>query len=213
MLLINLPHKLTRRVILQQAYHHTINSALIACTHTVSYSISLPARGSFHLSITVLVHYRLLTVFSLSKMVLLDSYWISCAPHYSGATRIVLTFIYRAITVSGCAFQHYSISQNKFHVVVLQPHYKVVWAVPRSLAATKGITDLFYFLPVTKMFQFTDLPLSVLCVHTKVVRFNSHRVSPFGHSRIKASYQLPVTFRRLVRPSSAVNTKVSTIRA
>ena len=78
-LLINLPHKLTRRVILQQAYHHTINSALIACTHTVSYSISLPARGSFHLSITVLVHYRLLTVFSLSKMVLLDSNSIQLA--------------------------------------------------------------------------------------------------------------------------------------
>ena len=29
-----------------------------ACKHTVSGSISLPARGSFHLSLTVLVHYR-----------------------------------------------------------------------------------------------------------------------------------------------------------
>ena len=90
--------------------------------------------------------------------------------------------------------------------MVLQPHINVVWAVPGSLAATEGITDLFYFLPVTKMFQFTDLPLSRLCVHLEVMRFDSHWVSPFGNLRIKASYQLPVTFRRLVRPSSAVNT-------
>lgn len=122
MLLINLPLKLTRRLILQQAYHHTMNSALIACTHTVSYSISLPARGSFHLSITVLVHYRLLTVFSLSKMVLLDSHGISRAPCYSGANRVNFIFDYRAITVSGCAFQHYSSNKIKSHIMVLQPH-------------------------------------------------------------------------------------------
>jgi|NOAtaT_5_FD_contig_71_1630145_length_1283_multi_11_in_0_out_0_1 hypothetical protein len=101
MLLVNLPLKLTRRVILQQAYYHTINGALIACTHTVSCSISLPARGSFHLSITVLVHYRSPTVFSLSKMVLLDSHGISRVPHYSGATEVCLIFVYRAITVFG----------------------------------------------------------------------------------------------------------------
>ena len=32
--------------------------ALCACKHKVSGSISLPARGSFHLSFTVLLHYR-----------------------------------------------------------------------------------------------------------------------------------------------------------
>ena len=29
-----------------------------------------------------------------------------------------------------------------------------VWALPRSLATTKGITDLFSLPPATKMFQF-----------------------------------------------------------
>ena len=38
---------------------------LTACKHTVSGSISLPARGAFHRSLTVLVHYRSLGVFSL----------------------------------------------------------------------------------------------------------------------------------------------------
>lgn len=35
-----------------------LSQAPTACTHTVSGSISLPFRGSFHLSLTVLVRYR-----------------------------------------------------------------------------------------------------------------------------------------------------------
>lgn len=38
----------------------------------------------------------------------------------------------------------------------------LVWPIPLSLAATKGVTVLFYFLPGTKMFQFPDLPRSNL---------------------------------------------------
>jgi hypothetical protein len=45
-----------------------------------------------------------------------------------------------------------------------------VWAVPRSLAATEGITVLFYFLPGTKMFQFPDLPRADLFIQSTVVR-------------------------------------------
>ena len=43
---------------------------------------------------------------------------------------------------------------------VLQPRIASysVWAVPRSLAATKGITDLFSFPRVTEMFHFSRLP-------------------------------------------------------
>ena len=37
-----------------------LHSAPTTCKHTVSGSISLPFRGAFHLSLTVLVHYRLL---------------------------------------------------------------------------------------------------------------------------------------------------------
>jgi hypothetical protein len=38
-----------------------------ACRHTVSGTISLPSRGAFHLSLTVLVHYRSSGVFSLGE--------------------------------------------------------------------------------------------------------------------------------------------------
>lgn len=48
----------TRRLILQKARRHASNSAPTACRHTVSGSVSLPSRGAFHLSLTVLVHYR-----------------------------------------------------------------------------------------------------------------------------------------------------------
>ena len=43
------------------------DDALTACKPTVSGSISLPSRGSFRLSLTVLVHYRWQRVFSLRR--------------------------------------------------------------------------------------------------------------------------------------------------
>src|SRR5919112_5137051 len=42
-------------------------TAPTACRHTVSGTLSLPSRGTFHLSLTVLVHYRSTGVFSLGK--------------------------------------------------------------------------------------------------------------------------------------------------
>ena len=47
-------HNITRRPVLQKVRYHTISSALSACKHTVSGTISLPSRGTFHLSLTVL---------------------------------------------------------------------------------------------------------------------------------------------------------------
>ena len=52
------PSRLTRK---------RANDALTLCKPTVSGSISLPSRGAFHLSLTVLVHYRSSWVFSLGK--------------------------------------------------------------------------------------------------------------------------------------------------
>src|SRR3989440_457651 len=56
------PHTVTRRLILQKARHHgrhrSDDDALAVCKPTVSGTISLPSRGTFHLSLTVLVRYR-----------------------------------------------------------------------------------------------------------------------------------------------------------
>ena len=45
---------LTRRLILPKARHHTTRGALTDCKRTVSGTISLPSRGTFHHSLTVL---------------------------------------------------------------------------------------------------------------------------------------------------------------
>ena len=44
----------TRRPVLQKVRRHTFNRATSACKHRVSGSLSLPSRGAFHLSLTVL---------------------------------------------------------------------------------------------------------------------------------------------------------------
>ena len=52
------PHAATRWLILQKARRHGAKAAPTACGRTVSGTVSLPSRGAFHLSLTVLVHYR-----------------------------------------------------------------------------------------------------------------------------------------------------------
>ena len=47
-------HNATRRSVLQKVQGRTLNCAPFACKHRVSGSLSLPSRGSFHLSLTVL---------------------------------------------------------------------------------------------------------------------------------------------------------------
>ena len=61
------------------------------------------------------------------------------------------------------------LSQASCHSVVLQPHGCIatimVWALPRSLATTRGIINLFSLPAGTKMFQFPALALRY-CVVT-----------------------------------------------
>ena len=55
---LNLPLPTSRRLILQQVRGQTFSRSPTACKLKLSCSISLPFRGSFHLSLTVLFHYR-----------------------------------------------------------------------------------------------------------------------------------------------------------
>ena len=57
-----------------------------ACKHTVSGTISLPSRGTFHHSLTVLIRYRSSGSIQAYQVVLADSHEISRAPCYSGTT-------------------------------------------------------------------------------------------------------------------------------
>ena len=106
-----------------------------------------PVRGAFHLSLTVLVHYRSLRSIQPYQMVLADSHRISPVPRYSGyCQKNKLCFAYRTITFYGLTFQKYSATNIFFTLQSYNPNIAVtmlVWAVPRSLATTWGITIVF----------------------------------------------------------------------
>ena len=90
-------------------------------------------------------------------------------------------------------------SQLLYNVSVLQPLRCVatsqVWALPRSLATTRGIISLFSLPPGTKMFQFPGLA-------GKSDGPSDRQVVPFGNPRIKGYLHLPEAYRSLSRPSS-----------
>ncbi len=79
-------------------------------------------QGSFHLSLTVLVHYRSLRSIQPYRMVPVDSYRITRVPHYSGYHYLTVLYLYRAITVYGYFFQSILVHCSS-NVVVLQPQY------------------------------------------------------------------------------------------
>ena len=83
----------------------------------------------------------------------------------------------------------------------------LVWAPPRSLAATRGIMS---FPRGTEMFQFPHLPPLCLCVQQRVAGHDPRRVVPFGYRRRLACLRPTVAFRSLPRPSSACIAKAST---
>ena len=98
---------LTRRLILQKARHHpTHRGALTDCKHTVSGTISLPSRGTFHPSLTVLTTLSVTPSIQAYRVVPADSQQIPRARCYSGNTHTPQphVFRYRTVTVYGRRF-------------------------------------------------------------------------------------------------------------
>ena len=88
----------------------------------------------------------------------------------------------------------------------------LVWALPISLAATLGIDVSFSssgYLDVSVH----RVPSAALFIHAAVTALHDRRVPPFGYPWLFARLQLPMAFRSLPRPSSALGTKASTLRS
>ena len=83
----------------------------------------------------------------------------------------------------------------------LQPRTSPVWAPPRSLAATCGIS-LDCFSRVTWMVHFTRYSPAALFHSRARCTPRGVRVTPFGSLRITGYVLLPAAFRSLSRPSS-----------
>jgi hypothetical protein len=71
-----------------------------------------------------------------------------------------------------------------------------VWAVPRSLAATDGITIVFFswgYLDVSV----PPVRLMYLCIQYMILEHDPQWVSPFGNLRIKACLAAPRSLSQL----------------
>lgn len=180
-------HKITRRLILQQARYHPIYRALTDCKLTVSGSISLSFSlffSPFHhctRSLSVTDQYLALPdgpggfrqgftcpalLGILTRDYLLPLKWLSHAmAQLSSCIQLVNNFVTLCII---CKL--YRQSHNTLHTTIAVFLVHRVQALPISLAATFGIICLFSFRPVTKMFQFTGFPSHILWIHMWITR-------------------------------------------
>ena len=88
--------------------------------------------------------------------------------------------------------------------------FRLVWPLPVSLAATMGITVVF--------FSCRYLDVSVHGVSPRMAMDSPYgdrgllcRVSPFGYPRLAGCVRLPAAFRSCLRPSSASGAKASAL--
>ncbi len=120
-----------------------LQGPLTAGKDGVSGTVSSPLRGAFHLSLTVLVHYRSLKVVSLGG-------WSPQLPTNSPGFVVLrkpvgadLGVRYGTLTRSGGAFQHLPVPVAARGSGPTTPTLRtvLVWADPRSLATTRGLSD------------------------------------------------------------------------
>jgi hypothetical protein len=111
--------------------------------YAVSGTLSSPSRGAFHLSLTVLVPYRSLKVFSLGG-------WSPLLPTNSPGFVVLrmtaglhVACPYRTLTCCGGVFQRLRVGHGTPWCCSYNPSRsceRLVWAVPASLATTTGIS-------------------------------------------------------------------------
>ena len=208
--------------------HRSKRSAPTACKRMVSGTISLPLRGTFHLSLTVLVHYRSPLVFSLAGW----SPQIQSGFHVSGFTQVPkgqsLEFRLRGsnplrpdvpVHSTTRAICNCPVALRDNHFGPTTPSY----TTPAGFHAASlgsfpfarhysGNREFLYFPLGTQMCHFPRFPPHTLCVQVRVTGHYTRRVSPFGDLCFKARLRLHTAYRSLPRPSSASGTKAFTIR-
>ena len=172
-----------------------------------------PRRGSFHLSLAVLVRYRSATCIQPCGVGPAGSCGVSRVPHYSGCPWDAAGPSPRGLSPAPARLSRRSGWPAAIRVRVLQPRAvnRPVWAPPRSLAATCGISFDF-FSRGTEMFHFPRCRL-LRAMHSRADRrVGPGGVAPFGNPRVTGRLRLAVEYRRLPRPSSPSAAKASAMR-
>ena len=143
-------------------------------------------------------------------MVPADSDRVSRAPPYSGSRPVARRFRVRGSHPLRPAVPGRSASPL---ATPWRPYYPAaaetaaVWALPLSLATTRGITVVF------SSSGYLDVSVPRVC--PPVARGGTppaYRVAPFGHPRISGHLRLPAAFRSLSRPSSPPEAQASPVR-
>ncbi len=189
---LTIPYTTARRTVLQKVRRYTsymqayINSAPAVCRHRISGSLSLPSRGPFHLSFTVLCAIGHWVVFSLTG-------W---SPHVPTKFRVCRgtpdTACYCRPSCTGLSPSMAGFPKTvplnylRFMQSLPQGARTLVWAPPVSLAATPGITVVFFssgYLDVSVR----RVPFVKLCIRLTMTEVCS---AGFPHSDIRGSQDM-----------------------
>ena len=179
----------------------------------VSGAISLPSRGAFHLSFTVLYAIGHWVVFRLGgwSPQLPTGFLVSGGtPDPAAVSSISLTGFSPSVTGLPMPFGYRLdwLMLSSTPEVFLPP----VWPPPRSLATTCGISFDFFSSPYLDV-SVQAVPSVKLFIHLTVTGHCSGRIAPFGRLRLNAYLRLPAAFRSLSRPSSAPSAKAFPLRS
>ena len=130
---------------------------------------------------------------------------------YSGSCRAGTSFAYGALALSGRLSQNRSAGLPRSLMQSVTP-----WRTRHGLGSStfarrySGNRCFFLFLRVLRCFS---SPGSLVCTMDSCKRdwSSASRVSPFGYQGIYACLRLPLAFRSLPRPSSALGALASTL--
>ena len=199
---------LTRRLILQKARHHPKKEALTDCKRTVSGTISLPSRGTFHHSLTVLIRYRSQQVFRLTGW----SRQSHSRFHEPAATRghsqpKKLMFSRTGLSPSTAGHSKplplTPTTRRQADRPTTQdpttPHMQPLSGITHMKFSQKSDFarrysrnhNCFLLLRVLRCFTSPRSLHTSYFIHQRVTAHNHGRVSPFGHPRINAQLATP----------------------
>ena len=130
-----------------------------------------PVRGSFHLSLTVLVHYRSLSSIQPYRMVPAASHKASPTSRYSGYHYLIITYPYAALMLYG-RVSHPVPVLFSIHVVVLQPQLcRNIIGLGFFPFARHYSGNHYYFLFLCLLRCFSSAGLRIYATILQIVRF------------------------------------------
>ena len=171
------------------------------CKRTVSETVSLPSRGTFHLSLTVLVRYRSDRNIQAYPTVWADSHGVPRDPCYLGdAIGRPCAFRYGALTLCGPVFNPVPLTHGFLqlpagpsepaHAIPQHPARN-----PRRVSHAQGLAIIRFRSPLLTEYPFLQVLRCFTSLRTPrpkpVPTHDGRWVPPFGNPRIKALLAAP----------------------